>query len=125
MNILNEEQMVCHNHRVTIKYLGSGRFEKIVMYDEEGLALYSVQKEISSLPTEKDYLIKRREYFDNVMRRAYRGWRNSFIEFCREISSLKDFPGLDDYILAMRKLRLSKKTMKIYSEYYEKFFGKR
>ncbi|MFA6383288.1 MAG: hypothetical protein WCX17_02600 [Parcubacteria group bacterium] len=124
MEELNVEKMNCHGHVVKIRYLGTGRFEKIVMCDKDGEELYHVRKEISGLSSDEDYLIERREYFEDVLRRKYTGWRNSFIEFCRETAKRKNFPRLIIYGYVMVKLRLSMKATKIYAEYYEKFFGK-
>lgn len=122
---LNSEKLVCHGCEVEIRYLGTGRFEKIVMYNQDGLVLYHVQKEISKLSSEKDYLIERQEYFENVLRHKYNGWRNSFIEFCREAAKIKNFPRTIDYHYVMSRLRLSMKTAIIYAGYYKKFFGRR
>ena len=122
MKELNSEKMVCHGHEVEIIYRGTGRFEKIVMYDEEDVELYYVHKVISGLSAEEDYLIERREVFEGTLRRTYKGWRNSFIEFCRETANLKSFPKTFDYYPVMRKLRLSLKSVIIYAAYYEKFF---
>lgn len=124
MKELNSEKLICHGCEVEIKYLGTGRFEKIAMRGEDGTELYFVRKEISILPSEKDYLIERREYFENALCRKYKGWRNSFIEFCRETAKIENFPGTVDCYRVMAKLRLSMKTTIIYAVYYEKFFGK-
>jgi hypothetical protein len=123
MKELNSEKLICHGHVVEIKYLGTGRFEKIVMRDENGEELYYVHKVISGTSADEDYLIERREVFEGTLRRKYKGWRNSFIEFCRETAKLKNFPKTFDYYPVMRKLRLSIKSVIVYAAYYEKFFG--
>jgi hypothetical protein len=122
MKELNSEKMVCHGHEVRIVYRGTGRFEKIVMYGEDEGELYYVHKVISGLSVAEDYLIERREFFEGKLCRTYKGWRNSFIEFCRETAKRKHFPGLIVYGYVMVKLRLSVKTAKIYAKYYERFF---
>lgn len=125
MEELDVEKMVCHGREVKIRYLGTGRFEKIVMCDKDGEELYHVRKEISGLSSEEDYLIERREYFEDVLCRKYAGWRNSFIEFCRETAKRKNFPRLIVYGYVMVRLRLSMKSTKIYVKHYEKFFKER
>jgi hypothetical protein len=122
MKELDSEKLACHGCVVEIKYLGTGRFEKIVMCDENGKELYYVHKVISGLSVAEDYLIERREVFGGTLRRKYKGWRNSFIEFCRETAKRKNFPTAVDYRAVRGKLKLSKVVTYIYAEYYEKFF---
>lgn len=125
MTVLNAEKMICHGHKIEIKYLGTGRFEKIVMYGKREMPLYSIHKEISSLPAEKDYLITRREYFDNVLCRTYKGWRNSFIEFCKKLQRYEKFPSLLQFYVAGKDLCLSSPVTILYLGYYKKFFGEK
>jgi len=122
MKELNSEKLICHGHEVEIKYLGTGRFEKIVMYDKDEVELYYVHKVISGMSAEEDYLIERREVFEGKLRRKYKNWRNSFIEFCRETAKRRNFPADVDYRAVKEKLKLSKAVTDIYAKYYEKFF---
>jgi hypothetical protein len=59
------------------------------------------------------------------MRRKYVGWRNSFIEFCREMEKFNQLPRREKIFEIARHLRLSRKVAKLYVWYYRKFFNQR
>lgn len=116
------EELICNGIRVVIKYLGVGRFEKFAIFiNNQGV--YYLEKDINKLPSSQDYKIYRREYFGETLVRKYRGWQNCFVEFCRHMAKQKKFPTTPEQISAIaRELGLSKKIIKIYLDYYKKFF---
>jgi hypothetical protein len=116
-----------HGEKVRIRYLGTGRFEKIDVRDEKGKILYYLQKDISPLPSSEDFRIPRREYFagERKPKRIYKGWKNSFIEFCRSLKKFRKTPGADELNALAKELRISKKYARIYAEYYRKLFIER
>lgn len=121
---LNIETNEFNGKMVRIIYRGTGRFEKIDMVDEKDKLLYYLEKDISFLPASEDYKILRREYFngEEKPRRVYRGWRNSFIEFCRKIEKTEKLSITKNINFLTQGL--SKKIIKVYLEQYQKLFGK-
>jgi hypothetical protein len=113
-----------HGEKVKIRYLGTGRFEKIDVRDEKGNILYYLQKDISPLSSSEDFRIPRREYFagERKPERIYKGWKNSFIEFCRSFKKFRKIPGQKELLALAKELRISKKYAGIYAEYYKKLF---
>ena len=113
-----------HGEKVKIRYLGTGRFEKIDVRDNKGNILYYLQKDISPLSSSEDFRIPRREYFAGERRpkRVYKGWRNSFIEFCRSLQRFRKMPADEEILAVAKELRISKKHACLYAEYYRKLF---
>jgi hypothetical protein len=113
-----------HGEKVKIRYLGAGRFEKIDVRDDKGNILYYLQKDISPLSSSEDFRIPRREYFvgERKPKRIYKGWKNSFIEFCRSFQRFRKMPSDEEILATAKELRISKKYARIYAEYYKKLF---
>ena len=113
-----------HGEKVKIRYLGTGRFEKIDVRDNKGNILYYLQKDISPLSSSEDFRIPRREYFAGERRpkRVYKGWRNSFIEFCRSLQRFRKMPADEEILAVAKELRISRKHARLYAEYYRKLF---
>jgi len=124
MEELRVEIEFFHGKRVKIRYLGMGRFEKIDICDDRGTVIYCLQKDISPLPSSQDFKIPRREYFngEEKPKRVYKGWKNSFIEFCRKFAKFKKIPGQEELDALAKELRISRTYTNIYAEYYKKFF---
>jgi len=89
--------------------------------------IYCLQKDISPLPSSQDFKIPRREYFneEEKPKRVYKGWKNSFIEFCRKFAKFKKIPGQEELDALAKELRISRTYTHIYAEYYKKFFMER
>ncbi len=94
MEELNVEIKDFHGSEVRIRYLGMGLFKKIDICDAKGNILYYLQKDISPMQSSQDFKISRREYFNGEEKptRIYKGWRNSFIEFCCFVAKFKKMP---------------------------------
>ncbi len=124
MEELRVEIEVFHGKKLKIRYLGVGRFEKIDICDDKGNIIYNLQKDISPMPSSQDFKIPRREYFsgEEKAKRVYKGWKNSFIEFCRALAKFKKIPEQDELDAIAKELRISKKYAGMYAEYYKKFF---
>ena len=127
MEELRVEIEFFHGKRVKIRYLGMGRFEKIDISDNKGDVIYCLQKDISPLPSSQDFRVPRREYFsgEEKPKRVYKGWKNSFIEFCRKFAKLKKIPGQEELDALAKELRVSKTYARIYAGYYKEFFIER
>jgi hypothetical protein len=124
MGQLRVETDFFHGQRIEIRYLGTGRFEKIDVRDDKGNILYYLQKDISPLSSSEDFKIPRREYFagEKKPKRIYTGWKNSFIEFCRSFKKFRKMPADEELFTLAKELRISKKYARIYAEYYRKLF---
>ena len=124
MEALRIETDNFHGKKVKIRYLGTGRFEKVDISDEKGNIIYYLQKDISPLSSSEDFKIPRREYFsgEKKPKRVYRGWKNSFIEFSRKLAKFKKIPVQEELHDLAKELRISRKYAEIYAEYYRKLF---
>ena len=124
MKELNAEIEDFHGVKVKIRYLGMGCFKKIVICDDKGDIIYDLQKDIAPMQSSQDFKIQRKEYFNGEEKptRVYRGWRNSFIEFCRNLAKFKKISTQKEINALAKKLRISQKYAGIYAKYYEKFF---
>lgn len=108
---------------------GMCHWEKVWLVDlHSGQEFYRLERDLTDFKGILSDDHTRQEYFDGEFRRKYNGRKNCFIEFCNELVPFvkkRAFPAMRNFNRAIVKLELDQKTGRMYTHYYQKFFGRR
>jgi len=112
-----------YGQRFIIRSYGLCQWKKVIFLWENSQEFYRLERDMDTYWEKDDEYALRKEYFQGELKREYLGQQNCFIEFCGLFRKKRTFPKQEEFFLAGQVLRLEKGILKIYIEFYQRWFG--